>query len=507
MPNLVARAAVSGRRAWSVRPVTTPGVVDRKGVFAQGPDTSKEFSAVRRRGDNSVSTPGVDTHSISKSRGYSAVRRRGDNGVSTPGVATHCSAVRRRRDDNASTPGVDATSCVDGCKRPPLKLACCRAAGLHERGCDQAGLDDACQRVQEPAVDRPQTGMSAGGINKHSSMAGPGRNASESGIHKKKRRRKHNTLRKSSTRRYTSLGPGPRLLMTQKPTVAVETLNVLTRACAGYHYKKMELKNLPIDTSELTSLLVMSWKRFAKDLYDGRIEQLCILSDRERMTSESEEVRQPFAGSSTESENTLSAKTKKERFEKQSWDSLKSSPYYEILREHRDHCGASQDKGIQHEIDLVPGRKYCVTRQWPLPREQVKAIADFFESRRKSRQVRESKSPHRPPTVCVKKPQGGWRIVHSYNKLKDATIPTQTPISRKDVIFDAMSKSTIYIALDLRDGFYQLLMRESDIPLTAVSTPRGMLWELLVMPQGLKNAPATFNRCATSNRAISTLCI
>ncbi|OWY94799.1 reverse transcriptase [Phytophthora megakarya] len=60
-----------------------------------------------------------------------------------------------------------------------------------------------------------------------------------------------------------------------------------------------------------------------------------------------------------------------------------------------------------------------------------------------------------------------------------------------------MSKSTIYSALDLIDGFYQLLMRESDIPLTAVSTPSGMLWEWLVMPQGLKNAPATFNRCVT----------
>ncbi|OWY93641.1 reverse transcriptase [Phytophthora megakarya] len=40
-------------------------------------------------------------------------------------------------------------------------------------------------------------------------------------------------------------------------------------------------------------------------------------------------------------------------------------------------------------------------------------------------------------------------------------------------------------------------MRESDIPLTAVSTPSGMLWEWLVMLQGLKNAPANFNRCMT----------
>ncbi|KAG3181680.1 hypothetical protein PC128_g15006 [Phytophthora cactorum] len=60
-----------------------------------------------------------------------------------------------------------------------------------------------------------------------------------------------------------------------------------------------------------------------------------------------------------------------------------------------------------------------------------------------------------------------------------------------------MAKSTIYSDLDLRDGFYQILMRESDIPLTAVSTPSGMLWEWLEMPQGLRNAPDTFNRCVT----------
>ncbi|GMF61097.1 unnamed protein product [Phytophthora fragariaefolia] len=76
-------------------------------------------------------------------------------------------------------------------------------------------------------------------------------------------------------------------------------------------------------------------------------------------------------------------------------------------------------------------------------------------------------------------------------------VPAQTPIPRKDVIIDSMALSTIFSALDLRDGFYQILMRECYIPLTAVSTPSGMLWEWLVMPQGLKNAPATFNRCVT----------
>ena len=135
-----------------------------------------------------------------------------------------------------------------------------------------------------------------------------------------------------------------------------------------------------------------------------------------------------------------------------------------------------------------------MTRQWPLPREQVEAIDAFFESRRKAGHVRESISPHSSPTFCVRKATGGWRIVHAFNKLNDATIPAQTPIPRKDMILDGMSGSTVFSTIDLMDGFYQILMRESDVPLTAVSTPSGMLWEWLVMPQGLKNAPATFNR-------------
>ncbi|ETP49832.1 hypothetical protein F442_04735 [Phytophthora nicotianae P10297] len=213
---------------------------------------------------------------------------------------------------------------------------------------------------------------------------------------------------------------------------------------------------------------------------DGPVSEAHAPRDIERMESEAEELRELHAASTTETKDTLSAKTKKQRFDEQSWDSLKSSPFYDVLLEHKDvlpeeiPAELPQDKGIEHETDLVPGAKYCVTRQWPLPRDQVKAIDDFFESRRKAGQVRESKSPHSAPTFCVKKPQGGWRIVHAYNKLNDATIPAQTPIPRKDVIIDSMAKSTIYSARDLRDGFYQILMRERNIPLTAVSTPSGM---------------------------------
>ncbi|KAG3125107.1 hypothetical protein PC128_g27397 [Phytophthora cactorum] len=162
---------------------------------------------------------------------------------------------------------------------------------------------------------------------------------------------------------------------TSDTTSSGKTLNVLTRARTGLQYRSMQLENPPTSASELTSLPVMSWVRFAKDLYDERIDQICIFSDLERMKSEAEELRQLHAASITESEDTLSAKTKKERFNEQSCDSLKVSLFFDVLREHKDvladkiSAELPQDKRIQHEIDLVTGTKYCVTRQWPLPRD------------------------------------------------------------------------------------------------------------------------------------------
>ncbi|KAG2969215.1 hypothetical protein PC118_g17560 [Phytophthora cactorum] len=73
---------------------------------------------------------------------------------------------------------------------------------------------------------------------------------------------------------------------------SVETLNVLTRNRTGLQYRSMEMENPPTSASELTSLPAMSWKRVVKDLYAGRIEKICILSDLERMKSEAEELRQ-----------------------------------------------------------------------------------------------------------------------------------------------------------------------------------------------------------------------
>ncbi|KAE9043231.1 hypothetical protein PR001_g5872 [Phytophthora rubi] len=232
----------------------------------------------------------------------------------------------------------------------------------------------------------------------------------------------------------------------------------------------IEIASPPRDAKSITSPPGLSWKNFLRDLKAGDIEQVCLITDGDSVSHAINSVDSADTSSRPKSAEPKSARA--ERFATQSWESPRASgnPIYETAREFADvfpdkiPAELPADRGVRHEIDLAPGSKYCVTRQCPLPHDQVKAIDDFFEGRRQAGHVRESISPHSSPNFCVKKATGGWRIVHAFNKLNDATIPAQTPIARKNMVLDSMSGSVIYSAIDLTDVFYQILMRESDIP-------------------------------------------
>ena len=57
------------------------------------------------------------------------------------------------------------------------------------------------------------------------------------------------------------------------------------------------------------------------------------------------------------------------------------------------------------------------------------------------------------------------------------------------VISADCAKGKIWATLDMTNSSFQTRMHPDDIPLTAVNTPWG-LYEWLVMPMGIKNAPA-----------------
>ncbi|POM79133.1 Pol protein [Phytophthora palmivora] len=69
-----------------------------------------------------------------------------------------------------------------------------------------------------------------------------------------------------------------------------------------------------------------------------------------------------------------------------------------------------------------------------LPPDRGCEVIDVsFAKKAKPGMGQKSKPPHSTPTFCARKPNGNWHLVHAYNKLNNATVPAQTPISRKGV--------------------------------------------------------------------------
>ena len=167
-----------------------------------------------------------------------------------------------------------------------------------------------------------------------------------------------------------------------------------------------------------------------------------------------------------------------------------------LLMEYADVFSFHSDLGrtnlTKHHIDTGDSQPIhqLPRRVSPARRQEVRQL---LTEMLKNDIIQPSNSPWSSPIILVRKRDGSTRFCIDYRKVNSVTRKDAYPLPRVDDILDTLGGSKWFSTLDLKSGYWQVEVDSSSREKTAFTTSEG-LYEFKVMPFGLCNVPATFQR-------------
>ncbi|KAH9247948.1 hypothetical protein BASA81_014407 [Batrachochytrium salamandrivorans] len=147
-------------------------------------------------------------------------------------------------------------------------------------------------------------------------------------------------------------------------------------------------------------------------------------------------------------------------------------------------------------INLSSSAEPSYGRIYQLTREEDKVMQEWIAENLAKGFIQNSSSPYGAPCFFVKQ-KDKLRLCMDYRGLNKQTVKDRNPIPLISEMLRTLSTGKIFTTLDLRGAYNLLRIKEGDESKTAFITKYGQ-FEFLVMPFGLANAPAQFQRMMNS---------
>ena len=152
----------------------------------------------------------------------------------------------------------------------------------------------------------------------------------------------------------------------------------------------------------------------------------------------------------------------------------------------------SKTNVIEHDVDVGDSApiKQHPYRVSPMKKELLDKEVQYML---KNDIIEESQSNWSSPCILVPKHDGGFRFCTDFRKVNDKTKSDSFPIPRIADCIDQIGNAKFVSTFDMLKGYWQVPLTQRAREISAFVTPSG-LYQYKVMPFGMKNAPATFQR-------------
>jgi transposase InsO family protein len=175
--------------------------------------------------------------------------------------------------------------------------------------------------------------------------------------------------------------------------------------------------------------------------------------------------------------------------------------YHEFLdvfdRAQADELPPTRGKGIDHQIELEKTNGETPTVPWgplySMSRDELLVLRKTLTELLSKGFIRVSNSPAAAPVLFVRKPGGGLRFCVDYRALNKLTRKDRYPLPLIYETLRNIGRAKWYTKLDVIAAFHKIRIAEGDEWMTAFRTRYG-LFEWMVTPFGLANAPSTFQK-------------